>query len=212
MISCIIISQDTLHVQHKSMQAALLRAFFHSCSEGFMERASSGDKIENICHWPNALGNSFSVVCRDDEVRLITIEGHRECGNFNLNYLPQSVEHVHIASCFQSYPIEARLLPKSASTIYMMFNQLYGSIDLWSLPRNLTELCLANNEISGTLNLFNLPESLRYVWLQNNRIIQETLFYGELPKTLRKFNLEGNHIGRVKAVASEWKQSGIFNL
>eukprot|EP00009_Paramoeba_aestuarina_P012335 CAMPEP_0201527958 /NCGR_PEP_ID=MMETSP0161_2-20130828/36912_1 /ASSEMBLY_ACC=CAM_ASM_000251 /TAXON_ID=180227 /ORGANISM="Neoparamoeba aestuarina, Strain SoJaBio B1-5/56/2" /LENGTH=76 /DNA_ID=CAMNT_0047929019 /DNA_START=201 /DNA_END=431 /DNA_ORIENTATION=- len=64
-------------------------------------------------------------------------------------YIPPTVEVLDLSGCAQTFLLETRHFPRSAKSILLVFNLLYGVPDLTTLPKNLEELKLAKNRLKG---------------------------------------------------------------
>ena len=189
-LSCL--TCDTAPTQ--SMQTAAMRIFFGEINaRRFMEITN-----ENV--WSEPCDGWQGVTCEDLLVTAVFF--HSEIsGNFGIHYLPQCVEHITIVQSAQHYEVETRHLPRSAISIDLEQNQIFGTLDLQALPEDLEVLNVASNRIVGPIRLYKLPRGLQVLNLNRNSIKQKTVWLGDLPETLTYISMHNNRIGRKKELA-----------
>mmetsp|Transcript_19409 Transcript_19409/g.30406 ORF Transcript_19409/g.30406 Transcript_19409/m.30406 type:complete len:219 (-) Transcript_19409:14-670(-) len=113
-----------------------------------------------------------------------------EYGNFNISALPHSVHTVFVSRCAQTFRIHTRRFPREIENITLSWNKISGRIDLTELPRRLKNANFTSNRIRGPIILSGLPPCLERLILLENRIRQSTVYYENLPESLKFIYLD----------------------
>ena len=179
------------------MQENLLRIFFEEINDHFFNFLGGRSAIERICGWHP--GKECEIQCIGKEVTYIRFTRLGN-GNFNIAFVPNSVENLCIAVCAQRYSINTRLLPRKAKNIDFRLNKIFGTINLRSLPGKLESLDISENQLTGTICITRLPESMQALWIYRNYIDQPTLYYDYLPSGLATFDITRNYISEVRSI------------
>ena len=106
-------------------------------------------------------------------------------GNFQIAWLPQSVQELSIAHTDQHYSVDTRMFPREARVLLMHANRIFGSINLTCLPTALRVFNLGENDIEGIINLTMLPGTMEYLYLYTNRIQQDSACIANLPENIK---------------------------
>ena len=185
----------------RELQTILVARFYQLLTPKAVEDLSSKHTLRDYCKWKG-------ITCASGKVTEIYYQGN-DYGNFDLCFLPPTLERVMIHHCHQRYAIQTRNLPRALQVCHITHNQLFGSVDLLILPGNLVSLDLSYNQLEGPIDLTNLPRGLERVGLEKNAIRQAIVYYGELhPKiviTLRVIRQDEltNEISEVRALHPE---------
>eukprot|EP00009_Paramoeba_aestuarina_P018810 CAMPEP_0201530134 /NCGR_PEP_ID=MMETSP0161_2-20130828/43788_1 /ASSEMBLY_ACC=CAM_ASM_000251 /TAXON_ID=180227 /ORGANISM="Neoparamoeba aestuarina, Strain SoJaBio B1-5/56/2" /LENGTH=95 /DNA_ID=CAMNT_0047932315 /DNA_START=259 /DNA_END=543 /DNA_ORIENTATION=- len=74
----------------------------------------------------------------------------------------------------------------------LFHNEIFGKIDLANLPVTIRTVDLSNNRIKGPISLINLPPRLRTIDLHRNRILQDRVWYDNLPENIASIILQSS--------------------
>uniref|UniRef100_A0A7S4L995 Leucine-rich repeat-containing N-terminal plant-type domain-containing protein n=1 Tax=Paramoeba aestuarina TaxID=180227 RepID=A0A7S4L995_9EUKA len=181
-------------------QTLLMDEFYADISEKELKKlvynAYKLGARQDYCSWTG-------VKCYDGQVTQVDYM-QKSCGNFRLHTLPPTVSYVSICVCRQHSELHTRCLPKSLVYLILSVNKLYGRLDLTQLPKKLEHASLWHNRFIGPITLTCLPPALRRLELHENRIVQDVVWYGNLPETVEELKLTSiwhpSRIGEVCAV------------
>ena len=199
------------------MHDALLLAVFEDISSSLVRFLSFNEPQRKVCAWrqqgfKSGTVDYFHIVCEWNEIKSFEVLNIREQGNYKYAYAPHSARVLHIENCDQFYQLETRLLPKSAVSISLARNVIYGTIDLQSLPPNLESIDLHDNAISGRIHLFKLPRTLKNIRLADNKIKQSVLYFADLPESLSLIDLRRNEVRSVRQLLKVDDSPGFSHL
>uniref|UniRef100_A0A7S4L170 Uncharacterized protein n=1 Tax=Paramoeba aestuarina TaxID=180227 RepID=A0A7S4L170_9EUKA len=127
-------------------------------------------------------------------------------GNIQLDFLPQTVTHLEVSHCKQSFELHTRCFPRDSKSINLRSNAIYGSIDLQNLPLKIEYLVLNENRLRGEISLFALPDTLRELNLRANDFQQKRVYFGELPDSIRRISVKSRYIREVVPISKEYKE------
>ena len=179
------------------MQRSLLKKFFEGIDSEFFGTGTGRRSIDRICAWEET--RQTVIECEVDAIH--TLKFMRVYyGNFNVAYIPNSLEIVVIAVCGQEYSIDTRKFPRRAKNIDFHLNKIFGSINLQTLPEQLEFLDLSENSITGSISISRLPQTIKAIWLYRNWISQSPLFYNILPDCLVTIDINKNSIDCVQSL------------
>ena len=181
-------------------QEWLMRKFFEKITNDKLLELSHGDIHSPVCdsedmdNWDGIGSNSGTITCI--EYKMVV------AGNFQLEYVPQTVVELELKWCRQVIPyLETRYFPARAISISLASNEISGDIHLDTLPLMLEALNLHMNQISGPISFLHLPPRIRTIDLSNNSISQKVIYFANVPASLSSVNLSFNsNIGKVRAV------------
>ena len=184
------------------MQRILMQKFFYDMKYSFIDEASQKDPKRDICApW-------HGIQCEGGLVRSIKY-AYANFGNFNLIFVPQTVEALELYQCAQAYTVRSELLPRDSLSVSLRRNLIHGTIELTTLPEKIRIFNVSNNKIVGPINLMWLPRALEKLSVSCNNIHQDIVYYAKLPPNITQIHLRGafgnNRVRRVQAAAPEHK-------
>ena len=200
--SLLILCSD--HVDKASIEAyqeTLIAGYFRNISADELRKMKITD-LTAVC-------TLRGIYCVDSIVTEMRYK-YCLCGQFDLAYVPPTVQKLDIQSCDQAYTVDTRKLPRAAHHIFLNNNLLHGTIDLTTLPENAVIVSFTFNSLSGPIDLTNLPKYLTSLGILQNSIQQKTVMYSKLPPGLKWVNLRGPHmhIRHLRGVTPEDRRHG----
>ena len=171
------------------MQNILIRLFFRDIAKERFDEIMNGEQ-NNACSWQ-------CIICEDVVITEVAFT-HEKCGNFRIEYLPQSIEILEISDSNQQYALNVRCFPQSVQLINLSRNRIFGTVDLQVLPEGIEELNLCTNCIVGPVSLIGLPSQIRVLNLRDNSILQRIVWHDGYPDSMTYVSLCQNEIGKIK--------------
>ncbi|KNH08505.1 leucine-rich repeat protein [Perkinsela sp. CCAP 1560/4] len=171
--------ESTTSLENAEWQRSLMTLFFRNIQKDGMHEFP--DLKEYCDDWQG-------IRCAANVVREIKYN-NVNCGNFDINALPNAVTKIWISLCRQTSALATRTLPRNLMTLYIGANRFHGRVDLTTLPPNLQNANFAYNNLTGPIDLTKLPRSLVELNLMANRISQHTVRYGNLPHHIKSIQL-----------------------
>ena len=191
-------------------QSILIDRFFEKIDDSFMYQVNQGMLPFHVCAW-RPLTKLVKLHC---DGGLLTSLEISDCflEDFQLSFLPPTVEHVSIVNCRQHGTFEARHLPRDAHFVSFPWNHLQGTIDLQRLPSHIFHINLNKNQLTGSIKLTELPPKIETIEVEFNNLIMKTLYYDDLPECLTEVRLKGNSIQEIRPIHKRTKraQKSIF--
>ena len=191
-------------------QSILIDRFFENIDDSFMHQVNQGMLPFHVCSW-RPLTKLVKLHC--DSGLLTSLESN-DCfhGDFQLSFLPPTVEHVSVVNCRQRGTFEAKHLPRDARFVSLPWNHLQGTIGLQQLPSHIFHINLNKNQLNGSMKLTELPPKIETIEVEFNNLKMKTLYYDDLPECLTEVRLKGNDIQEIRPIHKRTKraQKSIF--
>ena len=198
----IIIAADLPSSENTNWRDKLIQKFLEGINSSGWEEISTLKTKEEIIYFDD-ICDYMGITCRDTEVTEVLFRDFIH-GNFQIGYLPHSVEVVDISYSRQTFQLETRAFPRQLRSIQLFINLITGSIDLTNLPTNLEEAHFDGNQLTGPISLTCLPRTLRILHLGMNPIAQHTVLVGALPPHIETIALPTRNkrlgVGRVQCI------------
>ena len=217
-LSIFFLTAESSESLHTAFQLQLMENVFKDIDSQYITEISRGQPFDTFCSaWIGIQCSGGAVTCFSQNAEPNPDGDSLAVGQFRIEFLPNSVQRIHMNSANQCYVLQTRLLPAALEVLTMTDNHIHGSIDLRSLPRHLQWLNLRENDIEGPISLNDLPKSLNMLDLSLNCINQPVVHYSSLSIHMQKKNLseqkDGCRVGAVKAFELEDRvtNTGIFN-
>ena len=156
----------------------------------------------DVCSWKSSLihyrGNEYYMHIQCAHGLLTRFQLKNLAADIRPEFLPNSVDNMLLSASCQPREYNVRWMPRCARYVNIPWNGFYGSLNLTVLPENLQSLYLGQNAFSGPVILTKLPQKLIILDISSNHIVQSVLFYGSIPKDLKRVDIGGNRIGKVR--------------
>ena len=177
---------DPCPMSKESMDRTYMLAFLGSLSDTNCDWITNNDRSSPACGDGTQSSAWRGIHCTDMAVTSVRY-GHSTAGQFNIQFLPNSVQRIFIAHSGQTYELATRCLPRDLQHLEMPHNRLYGSIDFQGFPEGIQEIDLSYNNFSAHIDLF-VTQNLRKLTMSWNPIEQRTMYYDCNPKALQEVN------------------------
>ncbi|KNH07232.1 hypothetical protein XU18_2095 [Perkinsela sp. CCAP 1560/4] len=167
-------------------QQALMELFIFGLNEP-EKICGTRDGPDDVCKWRGVKCNA------DGEVERFLWSNKKKYGNGTLGFefLPRSIQAVHMSGNSLSGTIQLADLPGRMEVVSLTNNKLTGSLDLDTLPATFRGLQLCVNQFTGEISLENLPKCLEFLSLAVNQL-SGTICLTSLPPVLETLDLGQN--------------------
>ena len=184
-----------------AMQTTLEWNFIAEVDPEIIARLTSNSTNRDVCLWelrdPPSTTYRFCTTC-DDGI-WTELHVHQVTSRFHPEFLPNSIRSLKIMNSRQEYEYDMRNLPAQSENVLLVYNLLYGSLNLTVLPSGLKIMSVAHNKLSGSIIFTNLPARLELINLTMNSFQQDVVYYANLPRDLRTI---GVVLCRIKSAQS----------
>mmetsp|Transcript_24014 Transcript_24014/g.37407 ORF Transcript_24014/g.37407 Transcript_24014/m.37407 type:complete len:222 (-) Transcript_24014:38-703(-) len=209
-------TEDPVH--HDLLRSSLYQVFQHSKDNFFIDWFSGTAPLVTFSHSendPRPPSRTVIKKCclRFQNERLIVFEFDwwEFKGVLSIPFLPYTVEELTLKHSDAAFTLQTRCFPRNAKLIDMQSNRIVGSLALDELPENLEVLYLMANDLRGNVRFQNLPKRLRVLYLARNKGLgNETVYYGDLPETLKTVNVRATNIQSVLPLPRTKRVKGVF--
>ena len=171
------------HIPSEFMERACMLEFLSPLSDVNCDAVMHDDRNSPVCGDGGAITPWQGIHCLS--MTVMSVFYHESTlGQFNIHFLPSTVQQIYIARSHQEYQIQPRQLPRNLRDLCMPYNKLFGSIDFESFPVKIEEIHLSFNEFCAPICLI-LPKKLRTLNMRDNPIRQRTVYYDCDPEVLK---------------------------
>ena len=113
----------------------------------------------------------------------------------NANWLPSTLQNVHLRTLVVSEGIEVRRLPRElryfcTDTMLQMQDKIRDKLDLSQLPRKLEEFLIVGEKFAATLVFQDLPPNIRLLYFSSLYKLQAYVENDKLPKSLGEITID----------------------
>ena len=131
---------------------------------------------------------------------LVMTHGKRGCWSTDFDWLPQTLEYIHLHSVTILREWSTRSIPRKAK--YFLLRDGYfakqtpeRALELRNLPQKLEELFIQSRDaFCGTVNINSLPESLKHCGINSPPITQVAIDNHGIPKNLERIDISATAV------------------
>ena len=192
-------------------QDIALNKFFQPTSERTLKHLSRNLPSRPKCDWKAVKCNYKGLVVRME----ITGCSHDDpyMPLFDMRWMPATVEDIEIYTNKLRGTISTRHLPQHAKRINLERNNLEGTFDMTGLPPKVEILQITYNRFREFSPLHFLPPEIRVIHFTWDWCEYDTLWYGDLPKSLVEVQVSGKRLKRIRPLRGKGDKSDlrVFN-